>query len=111
MPQPDFVDAYVGLGVALEADGYTEDSMIALRSAVEMGCGTTAASNFDLGAALARRRQYVGALRALNLAVELDPKHEEAWFELAATLRKVREPAQQKADAIAREMTTPRVCS
>lgn len=37
--QPDYVDAYIGLGLALEADGYVEDAMIALRSAIELGGG------------------------------------------------------------------------
>ena len=116
---PDDPNAYVGLGLVLLDEGYTEDALISLKTAVELGGATDPPTNHKLGIAFAGLRQFPFAAQAfrwyspfmfkpfptfqnsispflpkLNLSylcrcVQQNPRHIEAWFELAAALRKV----------------------
>ena len=87
---PDDPNAYVGLGLALAEEGYIEDATVALKTAVELGGGTDASVNYRLGAAFAKQRQFPFACQALRWCVSQNPRHLDAWFELAAALRKVK---------------------
>jgi tetratricopeptide (TPR) repeat protein len=86
---PDDPNAYVGLGLALVEEAYAEDAVVALKTAVELGGATDAKTNYKLGVAFAKQRQFPFACQALRWCVVQNPRHMDAWFELAAALRKV----------------------
>jgi Flp pilus assembly protein TadD len=86
---PDNPNAYIGLGLALIDEGYTEDALVSLKTALELGGGTDPAVNHRLGVGFAGQRQFPFAVQAFRWCVVQNPRHIEAWFELAAALRKV----------------------
>jgi len=86
---PDDPNSYVGLGLALIEEGYTDDAVVALKTAIELGGGTDASVNHKLGQAFAGQRLFPFACQALRWCVVQNPRHMEAWFDLAAALRKV----------------------
>ena len=83
--QPDYEDAWFGLGVALGWQGQLAEAVAAYRKQVEIKPDHDNAW-YNLGVVLARQGQLVEAVTAYRKQIEVKPDHDKAWNNLGVAL-------------------------
>lgn len=81
--QPDYVDAYVGLGKVYESSGMFRAALDTLEYAVKIDPGCAEAYN-HLGLAYEKPNMYQRAISAFKHALKIKPDFAEARYNLAA---------------------------
>ena len=86
--QPEYVEAWLNLGVALKTSGRTKDAVAAYRQAITLRPEMPEAHN-NLGLALQQMGEQENALAALRRAVELRPQYPRAYANMSQSLLKL----------------------
>ena len=86
--QPDYVEAWLNLGVALKTSNRAKDAVAAYRKAIELKPEMPEAHN-NLGLALQQTGDQEGALAALRRAIELRANYPRAYANLSQSLLKL----------------------
>ena len=107
--QPDYVEAWLNLGVALRTAGRVKDAAAAYRQAISLKPDLPEAHN-NLGLALQQQGEQEEALAALKRAIELRPGYARAYANMSQSLLKLdripeAEEACRKAIELEPEMT------
>jgi len=86
--QPDYVEAWLNLGVALKSNNRSKDAVLAYRKAIELRPEMPEAHN-NLGLALQQIGEQDEALAALRRAIELRPQYPRAYANMSQSLLKL----------------------
>lgn len=86
--QPEYVEAWLNLGVSLKTSGRAKDAVAAYRKAIELRPEMPEAHN-NLGLALQQLGDQEAAMAALRRAIELRPNYPRAYANLSQSLLKL----------------------
>ena len=85
--KPDFVDAYVNMGIAFRKQGKTDKAILAYKKALVITPDSVDIHN-NIGVAFHAQGKFEEAISAFNKAIEIKPNHADTYSNIGATLRK-----------------------
>ncbi len=86
--EPDYVEAWMNKGVALNKIGLHAKALIALKKAIELA-PNYAEAWLNKGVALDKLGLHVDALKTIDKAIELKPDCSKAWYNKGVELEKL----------------------